>query len=58
MYNLIYNTSDKDKKNNEIDNKIANKINNEIDKNKKKEEEIKLMIEMEKYRFNECHGGC
>ena len=25
---------------------------------KEKEEEIKLMIEMEKYRFNECHGGC
>ena len=45
--------------------KIDNKIDNKIDKtkkkeeNKKKEEErIKILIEIEKYRFQECHGGC
>ncbi len=29
------------------------------EENKKKEEErIKILIEIEKYRFQECHGGC
>ena len=49
IYSIIYNKIDKTKKNNEIYNKI--------DKNKN-DEKIKLMIEKEKYRFNECHGGC
>lgn len=44
---------------------MYSKIENKIDKtkkkeeNKKKEEErIKILIEIEKYRFQECHGGC
>ena len=44
---------------------MYSKIDNKIDKtkkkeeNKKKEEErIKILIEIEKYRFQECHGGC
>lgn len=37
------------------------KIKNKTDELKKiefKNEKIKLLIEIEKYRFNECHGGC
>jgi len=44
---------------------MYSKIDTKIDKtkkkeeNKKKEEErIKILIEIEKYRFQECHGGC
>ena len=44
---------------------MYSKIENKIDKTKKKEENkkkederIKILIEIEKYRFHECHGGC
>ena len=43
MYNIIYNI-------------IYNK--NDTDNKKKEEERIKILIESEKYRFQECHGGC
>lgn len=39
-------------------NKDIKKKNIKTDNKKKEEEKIKLIIEMEKYRFNECHGGC
>ena len=46
---------DKDKKKNKID---ENKIDeNKIDENKI-DENIQLLVEKEKYRYEECHGGC
>jgi len=41
---------DKDKKKNKID-------ENKIDENKI-DENIQLLVEKEKYRYEECHGGC
>lgn len=51
IYNIIYNKNDTDNKKDK-DNK------NDTDNKKKEEERIKVLIESEKYRFQECHGGC
>ena len=60
IYNIIYNKNDTYNTYNTNDNKIDNKIEDKkIEEDKKKKNEgIKILIDAEKYRFQECHGGC
>ena len=41
-----------------IINKTNNQNNSNNQNNQNKYNNIDYLIEMEKYRFNECHGGC
>ena len=49
---MIYNKTHTFKKN------IQTNTDKNIQTNKNSDKNIEYLINMEKYRFNECHGGC